>query len=51
MEDIIKVNDMEYCTQINCKMKDCIHHPKNIPSGIERLRARNMKGKECKHGQ
>ena len=44
-------NDMEYCTQLDCDMKDCPHHPRNIPSEVEQLRARNMKGKECGNGQ
>lgn len=50
MEDIVKVDGMEYCTQIDCTMKDCVHHPKNIPEGFETLRARNMR-RECRNGR
>lgn len=49
MEGVVK--DVEYCTQIDCEMKDCPHHPRNIPHDVEQLRARNMKGKECGNGK
>lgn len=46
MDGVVNGEDMEYCTQMDCDMRDCPHHPRNIPSEFEKLRARNMKG-EC----
>lgn len=50
MDGVINVDGMEYCTQMDCTMVDCLHHPRNIPEKPESLRARNMR-EECKYGR
>lgn len=43
MDDIITIEDKEYCTQVTCEMTDCPHHPNRIPKDFETLRASNLK--------